>query len=72
MTFPADVRLACQHCNKTLEMQANEAILVCDCPEALAAQAAERERIKTHARQRKPSFFEARERNKASRRRGDG
>jgi hypothetical protein len=67
MIFP--VRLACQYCNGTLEMQ-GESVQVCDCPEARKAEAAERERTRQHAKQ-KPSWIETRERNKMSRRRGN-
>lgn len=64
--FP--VRLACQFCNRTLEIR-GEMVEVCTCAEAQQAEAISREQAKQTRQQPQPTWAEIRDRNKMSRRR---
>jgi hypothetical protein len=57
------VKSHCKHCGKQLE-QHNDIVVECHCPEAEQERALERERQRQWKESRKPTFDEARKKNK--------
>jgi hypothetical protein len=57
------VNAKCKHCNKELEQHGN-VVVECHCEEAEQERALDRERRRQWAEARKPTFDEARQKNK--------
>jgi|GEM_PF-5728206 len=57
------IKKQCQHCGSILE-QSGHTIAECSCPESEQARLEERERMRSFQAARRPTFDEARQKNK--------